>query len=272
VIDDGRCPDSSNFVSALAASGAGVVLRVGTHDNLRPFAYVAEYVDRLRAAGVHVQFEIYYADGHAIDLAALPGDLELLNMIFDSGTLTTVVKHFARDANDPTSYHQITPSHIPLVFETPLSVGTSQTHTWSFVGQPGWHYQVRAKYFGFSDPNQPEVYVPQNPWPQVSEFSAIVSGTLSKDSEEALFGTSTQTFSWAASPGYWGYVVAYSPDANPANEIIVGRVNGLPTDFAPPTKYGGDTVVGVWSSEVLGAVDTANTTITGGVAEDRHFP
>src|SRR6185503_5628582 len=142
-IDDDLSIDSLSFVApppgdpprGLADEGTGVVLRISSHDAYRPYSYAAQYVDRLRAAGIPVHVEIYYRAGHLVSNAALPGDLELLNMVFDDESLTTETEpeHFARNPADYTQSIAFSPSHIPLTYETPIEVGAGQTHTWSFV-------------------------------------------------------------------------------------------------------------------------------------------
>lgn len=246
--------DSPPVIDDLDAEGTCVVLRTGTHDAHRPHAYVAEYVDRLRAKGIPVQFEVFYRAGHAVALDTLPGDLELMNKVFDVDyTLTTSVKHYQRDPSDPQSYEEFSPTYIPLTFEAPLVVGNGQSHTWSFVGEPGGRFQVRMAYLGTT-------WNDGNTWPSSDSFTTVYSGILSQTSG-AIFGTATVVRTISGSTGYRGYEVYYSPDGDTSWETVLGPDEYSVPGATKPVLY-------------LGIDDSAGTQVgtrTGGVSEDAQF-
>jgi hypothetical protein len=263
-IDDQLSIDSPSFISSLAAelgSQGGVVLRLGTHDAHRPSAYVVEYYDRLRAAGIQVHFEIFYRYGHGIPLDTQPNDRDLLEKVFNGTGLNSQLLHYRRQRCDPDLYEGFTPTHIPLVFETAKQVGQSQAHAWSFFGEPGARVQVYAAPTTF------------NAWP-TSGWSLWYSGYLVPETATSTFGTLTFSNTLTAGSGRYAYFVWYSPNGTPNwnTDPKVGYSAGPPerSDFAA-WEFKPSVLITATPTQSLEELFIADGARSGGVSEDAQF-
>lgn len=272
-IDDLYSIDSTPFRDGLIAQGTDVVIRYGTHDLFHSFEQVARYYDRLVEEGVDVQLDLYYRFGHAVPRDASPSTADLLDKVFDSGTVTTDLNHFKRsDPADATQYAPISPGHIPLVVETSISVGTGQDYTWSFVGEPGGRFRVRSARVG-SDPNNID---PEPTNGEALAFSVYFSGVLDPiaGATSPAFGLDSYLFQGSGTTGAYWYVVEYSPDGDTNYEIVLGLedVDPSPTGIyigvAPPPLYDDGPIAYVGAVEEIGAQFDGRT---GGLCEDDQF-
>jgi hypothetical protein len=254
VIDADHALDSGTFRNGLLAAGARVLLHLGTHDYSLPLAQAVTYANHLRADGVPLHLQVFYRFGHTSPADTVAENTAFMHQVFEGSTaFDPVTEHFARDPLDHTAALPIDPDHVPLVYETPITIGSGQAHTWSFVGQPGGRFEVRAAHLepGWASCGTPVFTAPLAP---------VLSGTLPLVSGDE-FGAISYELSLPVQTGYWWYEVRYSPDGDTNWEVTLG-----PGDIAPPTLLScEEPVVLVTPSEVLGVGDEART---GGLAED----
>ncbi len=254
VIDAQHAVDSALYRSSLLAQGTRVLLHVGTHDYSLPLTQAVTYADKLRDAGVPLHLKVFHRFGHSSPADTPAEDTALMNQVFEGSTaFDAITEHFARDPRDFTAAVPITPVHVPLVYEIPITVGTGQTHTWSFVGQPGARFEVVAAPM---DPLWDPCEAPLFGGP----LAPVIGGTLPVVAGDE-FSSVTYDLTLPVQTGYWWFEVRYSPDGDTTWEVTLGQ-----GDIAPPTLLPcGEPVVYVTASEVIGVGDEART---GGVAED----
>jgi hypothetical protein len=254
VIDAQHAVDSALYRSSLLAEGARVLLHVGTHDYSLPLTHAVTYADNLRGDGVPLHLQVFHRFGHTSPADTAAENTAFMNQVFEgSGAFDAVTEHFARDPLDVTVAVPITPAHVPLVYEIPITVGTGQTHTWSFVGQPGGRFEVVAAPM---DPLWDPCEAPVFGGPLVP----VVGGTLPLVPGDE-FSSVSYNLTLPVQTGYWWYEVRYSPDGDTTWEVTLGQ-----GDIAPPTLLPcGEPVVFVTAAEVVGVGDE---TRTGGVGED----
>jgi hypothetical protein len=251
--------DSQLFRDSLYSEGAAVLLRGGTHDYSKPFSMLVKYASNLRARGVPRVFEIYYRAGHAMPLARTPGNLELMNRVFDGDdSWPSSVSHFKTDPADPKNFLPIDPEHIPLVFELPRKVSNQQDYTTSVVGNPKAWVKLEIGRLIPGQSSQPPLFL-------ADEFplQPLAGGGFGiRDRALNLFGS--------LQAGVYRYRVSYAPSGN-RNRYTVSLGIG---DVAAPPSSAGAPMLPLF--EIFEGTDGAQLgshveTRTGGVSEDQKF-
>lgn len=259
-IDANYAIHSELFRSRLGAEDTRVVLRTGTHDYSRLALHSGEYYDALvnQADPVPIQYEIFYRFGHTAPEGTLPTDEDLLNKVFgDDDTLDVGVEHYKTDPANYTAFLPLDdPDHIPLVYETPLAVGTSQYHSISLVGEPGGRVQIWVA-------KLPSGWQSGDPPPSPASFLLFRDVVLSQ-APGATFGTFAQVLNLPIAPSTWWYEARYSPDGDATFETILGQ-----GDIAAPTLVPNfEPILVFLPVEIVGVSDE---TRTGGLAGDCEF-
>ncbi len=252
-IDANSAIDSTPMRTRLAAQGTCVILRNGTHDHAASCTQVIDYMHNLRALGVSTQLELYYRWGHNLPEPSAPSLTDLMNLVFQGNyTLANEERHFERDLLNyeiPVPIPPTSISHLPLTFVAPLQVGSTQPHTWSFTGQPGGRYRVRAaRLAGWSLGQQ----LP-TPFPPLQQ---VTIGTLSNG---PVIGVATSQMNLQVVDGWWWYVVDYSWDGDAIWDVTLGQGN-----ISAPSMPNQYPLVHIVAGEVKGLSDHDRT---GGLAE-----
>jgi hypothetical protein len=227
VVDGTYANDSIPLRTSLCREGPGVVLLLSTHDYVKPFTQMADYLDHLRTLAhpltashpVHTQGEVhakvYYRFGHSpASNGGAPSDLDLMDKVFSGDTtLPPGIEFFARDSANFTLPVPISPAHVPLTFEAPITVGAGQQHTWAFTGEPGGRFEVWAAKMDAT-------------WQLGDDYTGplqlVFGGRLSAVPGEA-FGKAFVTHRFLGEAGYWWFNVRYSPDGDLVFDVTLGK-------------------------------------------------
>lgn len=280
VVDTTYANDSDPLRTGLCAEGTGVVLLLSTHDYVKPFTQMADYLDHLRTLAhpltsthlMHTQGDVhakvFYRFGHSpASNDGAPSDLDLMNKVFDNDTtLPPGIEFFARDPLDATLAVPIDPDHVPLAFEAPIQVGAGQQHTWAFTGEPGGRFEVWAAQMDTS-------------WTLGDGYTGplqLVFGDRLSDVPGEAFGKALVTHRFLGEPGYWWFNVRYSPDGDLVFDVALGKDDltggAAEEDIAVPgpplTSLPREPVILVQPGEVAGIGIHQRT---GGLSEDGRF-
>ncbi len=145
-INDNLVNGSDPFVTKLLQRGTKVILRLGTHDETKPFVHMSQYIAALVEAGVPLRVELGHRFGHGFALGTQPDERALLNRVIDGDlALSTGLFHFhPNTVQDELDFvgNAFSPPHAPVFLEAPMWLSLGQQSTLSITGPPGAEYQI----------------------------------------------------------------------------------------------------------------------------------
>ncbi len=236
---DKLSPWSDTHVAQMKNKGTKVVFYVSTHDT--SLAPALKYVDKLRAWGVPVRFELAYRAGHASD----PNDLlthvktYLQKLLTNDSTFSAGTFHYKRiNESSPLTLVEFSPSFQPAILEAPGCAFWGRSVTLAVIGGAG------------SDYNLGVYKIDDNAWNadnstiiKTSDRIPVLSGAFSSSGPPIQSATFTANFNASVTPGWYLYELQYRPAGQRRWRTIPDAAvpRPWPGNTAHPVFYVGDT-------------------------------